>query len=320
MSPVSAVPLERIVRERALELGFHAVGFARAEPLDDDVGRLRDWLDRGLHAGMRFMERFVDVRRDPRSAGMLEGARTVISLALAYPNAEPARGAAEAIARHARGPDYHVVVRRLRGELPATLRGASPSVRGRAVVDSAPLLERAWAVRAGLGWVGRNACLVTPGAGSWVVLGELVVTAELEPSTPVADACGECRACVEACPSGALARPDGRVLDARRCLSYWTVEADEDLPADLGGAAPLFGCDACQLACPRNRAAAPATTLLAPLPRWNEIGLEELATADEAQVEQWVHGTALERAGAERIRLRARQLLARCARAPRAGT
>jgi len=304
------VSLDERLRSRASELGLHAVGVSRAGTLGEEADRFDRWVSSGRHGDMRYLERWGEVRRDPRHEGMVAGARSVVSVALAYPPDGAPAGLATHLARYARGPDYHRVVRGLLAELLASLRRDEPSCRGRALVDSAPVLERAWAERAGLGWIGRNTCLIHPRLGSWLVLGELVITADLEPGSPIEDGCGDCRACVDACPVGALERPDGRVLDARRCLSYWTVEAGaRELPADIEASLVLFGCDACQQVCPHNQEVPRSETPLGPLRRWEGFTLEGFAKADLAAIERLIEGTALERAGAPVLRERARRLL-----------
>jgi epoxyqueuosine reductase len=304
------VNLEDSIRRRALELGFHAIGFTRVEPLDEEIDRLQSWLDKGYHAEMRFMERWIEVRRDPAARGMLRGARTVVCLAVAYSTGGQETGLVPHIARYARGPDYHGVLRSMLLELQDFVRSAAPSVKGRVAVDTAPILERAWAARAGLGWIGRNSCLIHPSLGSWLVLGELVLSAELETTLPVEDRCGECRLCVEACPTGALARPHGRELDARRCLSYWTVEAREPPPSDMRIGGVLFGCDACQVVCPWNKNQRELVTPLVPFDRWGATSLSDLASADDTTLTRLLDRTPMTRAGPEALRLRAGHLLA----------
>ena len=308
--------LKAHVAARARDLGFHAIGFARAAPLIEERERLERWLAEGCHAGMTYLERLVDVRLDPTHRGMLEGARTVVSLAMAHPLGDPDEGGvATDLARFARGLDYHDVVGQRLRSLLADVKTVAPGVAGRALVDSAPLLERAWAVRAGLGWIGRNTCLVHPDLGSGLVLGELVLSVELEPDAPGEDRCGECRACVEACPTEALRRSDGRVLDARRCRSYWTVEARGEAPLDLGDT--LFGCDACQTVCPWNARAADPPTPLAPLQRWRDVTLEDLVGMAPDRIDALIRGTALARRGAVAFRASARRVVAsRAQRSP----
>lgn len=305
-----AAGLKEIIRSRAFELGFHAVGFAAARLLPEERAALDRWLAAGHQAGMAYLERHRDARLDPTRVEVVAGARTVVSVALGYELAAGRTGLSPWLAGFARGVDYHDAVRGRLRQLLDEAREVEPGIRGRAFVDTAPLLERAWAVRAGLGSIGRNTCLIHPTLGSTLVLGELVLTAEFEPDEPAAgDPCGDCRACVEACPGGALLRPDGGVLDARRCLAYWTVEARGQIPDPLEARATLlFGCDACQAACPWNEPRAALATPLEPLERWRDLSLGEVATMDEARLEELLRGTALARAGAARIRSRARRL------------
>lgn len=303
--------LKERIRAWARDVGFHAVGFARAEPLVEEGDHLKRWLDHGQHGALGYMERWLDVRLDPRHDGMVSGAKSVISLALFIGGDKRSRDGLDGhIARYARGPDYHAVVRRRLVELLETLRQEEPNLGGRTVVDTAPLFERAWAVRAGLGWIGRNTCLIHPTLGSMVILGELVITADLEPDEMViTDRCGDCRACIEACPTSALEPPEGRVLDARRCLSFWTVEAKTSIPKAFEEKAELFGCDICQRVCPFNAQPPDFETPLAPLERWRSVSIEQLAHYGMADIEGLIAGTALARAGPRALRDRARTML-----------
>ena len=303
--------LKELIRTASQEQGFHAIGVAAASPLHDHGAHLERWIARRLHGGLGYMERWRDVRVDPSHRGMVEGARSVVSLAMSYGSSAAGDSSlASHIAMYARGPDYHGVLRERLGHLLDLVRREAPGVAGRAVVDTAPLLERAWAARAGLGWIGRNTCLLNRELGSLFVLGELVLSVELEPDDPCeADGCGECRACVEACPTSALAAPDGHVLDVRRCLSYWTIEAKADLPPDVDGTDSFFGCDACQLSCPYNASLPPRSTPLAPLDRWREVSLEQVAQMADSSLKRLIEGTALGRAGAGKLRAAARRVI-----------
>jgi epoxyqueuosine reductase len=176
------------------------------------------------------------------------------------------------------------------------------------LVDTAPLLERAWAVEAGLGWFGRNTCVINPTLGSTFVLGEIVMDEAVEPDEPLASRCGDCRLCLEACPARALSGGEGFVLDARRCLSYWTVETDRVRSPLPGGGDTFFGCDRCQLVCPWNRSDLTVETTLAPLERWQRLTLPLFAEADLETLNEMLRGTALERVGAAALRRRAAAL------------
>lgn len=257
----AAAPPESVLDGAMRRAGAMAWGVARAEPVADEAWELRQrWLAQGWGAAMGYLDRYPDVRRDPRL--LLDGARSIIVAAFNYYPGRRQPAAAPQVAWYAYGRDYHEVVRdRLRRAADALAAGnAAP--RFRICVDTAPLMERYWAVRAGVGFIGRNAQLIVPGHGSACFLGEIVTTLELPLSAPSTARCPDgCDRCLRACPGGALARLAGAAaVDARRCLSYLTIEHRGPLPADappLGRR--LYGCDACQAACPLNRDAAPTT-------------------------------------------------------------
>lgn len=240
-----------------LEVGATAVGFADAAPVDDETdARYHRWITDGRHAGMTYMERYPEVRRDPRL--LLDGARTLIVAAFNYN--PPLRQPAEAprIADYALGQDYHYVVRARLTEAAAGICGAYGG-NTRVCVDTAPLRERYWATHAGIGFIGLNNQLIIPGTGSRVFIGTILWTGSVPPDVPCAGSCGSCGACVKACPTGAL-HADGSGVDARRCLSYLTIEHHGELPEELHTGGRLYGCDACQDVCPHNRLA-PVSTI-----------------------------------------------------------
>lgn len=229
----------------ARRAGAVAVGCAAALPVDPRFrDAYRDWIARGCHGTMDYLARYDDVRFDP--CRLLPGARTVISLAFPY---RPAGGYHHPlIADYALGEDYHRVVRRRLDAL-ARFIADNFGARCRPCVDTAPLPERYWAQKAGVGWRGLNGQLIVPGVGSGVFLGELVTTLELEPDLPLEGDCGRCGACVAACPGGAL---DSCGMDARRCLSYLTIEHRGEMPAGVKIGEMIYGCDICQRVCPHN--------------------------------------------------------------------
>jgi len=283
-----------IVRRLAAALGFDAAGIASAEPLGE--APLQGWIARGFSAGMDWLS---SPRNNPRR--VLEGARSVISVAVSYHRAAPRSGAPPGsrgvVARYARGGDYHDIVKRRLHALAARLRDRFPVARFRAAVDTAPLPEKALAVRAGLGWAGKHTLLVSPPFGSWVVLGELLTDLDLEPGAPVPDRCGACDRCRSACPTGAIVEPG--VLDARRCLSYLTIEHRGPIPpafrAALGDV--VFGCDRCQDACPHNATEAlRATEDLRPRPPFAAPSLADLLALSEPAYRALAAGRAIERA------------------------
>jgi epoxyqueuosine reductase len=269
------------VKAIALERGFARVGIAPAASVgDEDARRFRDWLAAGRHGSMAHLARNVEQRLNP---GLLvSGARSVICLAASYAPGPADPPPSAPVARYARGRDYHKVLKRRAQVLCDRLRELAPTFAGRAFVDSAPLLERSLAVWSGLGWIGRNRCLVVPGLGSYVFLCEIVCNLELEPDEPAPGGCDDCGACIRACPTGALSEEG---LDARRCVSYLTVEhrgpIEPVLAAGMG--CRLIGCDACQEACPRNRGVPPGDAAL-------RAARPPLGGATLADVQAWTSG------------------------------
>lgn len=240
------------VKAEAARLGFAACGLAPAEPLmPEAAAQYRQWLEGGCQADMAYLANNLEKRLDPRL--LVEGARTVVSVAMNYYTDESLSPEGYAFARYARGRDYHDLMReRLRSLM--TALSLEEYVDGRPFCDTAPVDERYWAVRCGLGWRGRSGQLVIPGAGTYFFLGELIVCREADAyDDPMQSRCGHCRRCLDACPTGAL-RGDG-TLDARRCLSYLTIEHRGDLPTcagqEMGNC--VYGCDRCAEACPWNR-------------------------------------------------------------------
>jgi epoxyqueuosine reductase len=284
---------------RALELGFARLGVARAEPLDVEAERLLAWLAAGRHGAMQYMQETAAVRADPRHSGMLANAASVVVLATPYARPEPVRGASPGrVARYAQGRDYHNVLYKRANQLAALLRAEGHAVR--VGVDTLPIYERAWAQRAGLGFIGKNCCLIVPGLGSHLFLSALVTSAELSPDPPIKERCGACRACLDACPTRAFVAE--RQLDARRCISYLTIEQPGEIPEPLreGVGDWLFGCDVCQDVCPYNQAAAASahtSSAFAPASRWDEHAADQLLALDEEAFAAYAQGSALKRAG-----------------------
>jgi epoxyqueuosine reductase len=263
------------IKAKALEIGFDKVGVARADALTQEAERLKTWLGKSLHADMQWMEREPEKRTDPRL--IFPEARSVVAVALNYftphqHDADPAKGK---ISRYAWGDDYHDVLKEKLRSLLEWIRSEFPGADGKACVDTAPIMDKAWAARAGIGWIGKSSNLITTDLGSWVFLGELILNIDLEPDAEaVPDHCGTCTACLDACPTQAIVEP--YTVDAARCISYGTIEhRGEELPAPVAEnlSGWLYGCDVCQEVCPWNRFEKPTAELRFE-PRESETGID----------------------------------------------
>ncbi|WP_299582623.1 tRNA epoxyqueuosine(34) reductase QueG [uncultured Sunxiuqinia sp.] len=251
MSTAQKIFSEKI-KAKARELGFLDCGISRAEQLDEERPRLERWLHEGMHGEMGYMARHVDMRLDPRL--IVEGAQSVISVLLNYfPGTQQQEADAPVLSKYAYGKDYHFVLKDKLNALMNFIQEELAPCNGRPFVDSAPVLDKAWAAKAGLGWVGKHTNLISVEHGSFFFIGELIVDLELEPDTrQVRDHCGTCTRCIDACPTQAIVAP--RVVDARRCISYQTIELKGELDETLKGQFKnrVFGCDICQDVCPWN--------------------------------------------------------------------
>ena len=269
------IELKRFLREGASRYGFSALGVCRISPIAP--GHLDDWLGRGFQGKMSYLERNREKRLDPRR--ILPGAKTVVSVALNYlgPVAPPSeqRGLG-VVSRYAVGTDYHIVLEKKLGRLLDDLHKVAPDIDGKIYVDTGPVLEKHWAVMAGLGWMGKHTNVISRRLGSWFFLGEMILNVELEPDAVEADFCGTCTRCIDACPTNAIVEP--YVLDASKCLSYSTIELKGDVPEELREPAGnlIFGCDICQEVCPWNRKA-PLGTEREFEPKDRDYGLRSLA-------------------------------------------
>lgn len=250
---VDSLSAARQLKSWALEAGFDRAGVAALEPLEHGPALVR-WLERGDQAGMTYLARRLDARLDPSQ--VFPGARSALCVALQYfpldGHDEPAGDLWPRVARYARGVDYHELIEDRLKALEARVLAAFPGTVSRRYVDTGPVLERELAARAGLGAVGKNTLLLHPEAGSWFLLGELFLSLDLAPDVPLADLCGTCTRCLEACPTGAL--PEPYRLDSNRCISYWTIEHRGDFPEGVPEMVGewVFGCDVCQEVCPWN--------------------------------------------------------------------
>jgi len=247
----------RLIKQLALEQGFSFCGISKAEFLEDEAPRLEAWLNKRMQGEMSYMENHFDMRLDPRL--LVPGAKSVVSFLFNYypdPKHAILPGALK-ISKYAWGEDYHVVVKDKLKSLMQQLTQRVGAVDGRAFVDSAPVLDKAWARKSGLGWIGKNANLIHKGQGSFFFIAELILDLELEADGPVADHCGTCRACIDACPTDAIVEP--YVVDGSKCISYFTIELKKELPLEWASRMDnwLFGCDVCQDVCPWNRFSVP---------------------------------------------------------------
>lgn len=256
-------------KEKARSLGFSHVGIARAERLTDEASRLQEWLGRGYHGSMSWMEN--PKRMDPCS--VLPGARSVIAVAMNYysPHQHSADPRTGKISRYAWGDDYHDILGERLRVLWDWMQKEFPGIEGRYYVDTGPMMDKVWAQRAGIGWIGKHTNLITQDRGSWVFLGQIITTLELEYDTPGTDHCGSCMLCIAACPTDAIVEP--YVVDSNRCISYLTIEHRGDINPVLGEKFErwIYGCDICQDVCPWNEKFAVPTDEQRFSPRpWNE--------------------------------------------------
>jgi len=240
-----------IIKREATRLGFDYCGISKAGFLEDEAKRFEAWLHGNMQGQMTYMERYMDMRLDPRI--LVPGAKSVISLMLNYYPEEKQNEKAPKISKYAYGRDYHKVIKEKLKELMAEMNEQIGEIHGRAFVDSAPVLERAWAAKSGLGWIGKNAQLIRPGQGSFFFLAELIVDIALQADGPIKDYCGSCTRCIDACPTDAIVAPN--VVDGSKCISYFTIELKEAIPAEMENKFDgwMFGCDTCQDVCPWNR-------------------------------------------------------------------
>ena len=260
------------VRRKALELGFDACGFARAGKLDDEARKLETWLNEGRHGTMTWMENHFDKRVDPTL--LVPGSKSVVSVLCNYhrPDVVYEEGKPK-ISRYALGEDYHHVLKSKLYALFEFTESLFGGLEGRVFVDSAPVLDKAWAVKSGLGWQGKNANLLNKNLGSWFFIGEMIVDAEFDYDGPTTDHCGTCTRCIDACPTDAIYEP--YKVDSNRCISYLTIELREQIPSEYHEAMGnwMYGCDICQDVCPWNRKA-PASSEPAFEPRQDLINKE----------------------------------------------
>jgi epoxyqueuosine reductase len=285
----------RLIKEEATRLGFDFCGIAKADFLEEEAPRLEQWLLQNMHGKMKYMENYFDKRLDPRK--LVDGAKSVISLLYNYYPAETLPPAPK-ISRYAYGKDYHIVIKEKMKELMDFITENIGDIHGRAFVDSAPVLDKAWAKRSGLGWVGKNSNLITTQQGSFLFIGELIVDLELDYDSAIEDFCGTCTRCIDACPTDAIVKP--YVVDGSRCISYFTIELKEEIPQELKGNFEgwAFGCDICQDVCPWNRFSKPHNEKqFEPLDELNQMTKNDWQEITEDVFEKIFSHSAVKRTG-----------------------
>jgi epoxyqueuosine reductase len=287
----------KFIKSVAAQLGFHYCGIAKAVKLEDDARRLEQWLNKGLQGSMQYMENYFDLRTDPRK--LVPGAKSVITLLLNYFPSEFQQQQAPKISKYAYGKDYHEVIREKLNQLLQLIKQNIGDVHGRGFVDSAPVLERSWAVRGGTGWIGKNGNLITKQQGSYFFIATLITDLDLIADDAFAkDYCGTCRKCIDTCPTNAIL--ENKVIDGSRCISYFTIELkDAIIPAGMKDKFEnwMFGCDICQDVCPWNRFSKPtAENAFKPIPEILNLSTEEWEHINEEAFKKIFRSSPLKRA------------------------
>ena len=267
-----------LIKNEAKKLGFISCGISRAEFLEDEAPRLEKWLKMKMNGEMKYMENYFEKRLDPTK--LVDDAKSIISLTYNYYPEDLQNKEAPKVSKYAYGMDYHYVIKEKLNFFLTFIKDKIGNVHGRAFVDSAPILEKAWAAKSGIGWVGKNSNLITKQVGSFYFLAELIVDLDLDYDTIESDHCGQCTACIDSCPTEAITEP--YVVDGSKCISYFTIELKENIPQEFKGKFDdwVFGCDVCQDVCPWNKFSKPhkeplfqSSSELMKMSRdeWNEI-------------------------------------------------
>ncbi len=308
--PAEPTP-ESLIENAARDAGFSLVGIANASPSPSSSRLFEKWTREGKHGGMSYLSRGSSLRQNPGL--LLDGAKSAVCVAVDYYsrvkeewNRLAAADHRGRVAVYAHGRDYHAVLSGMLQDLEGRLRKLFPGLRARAAVDTEPISERDFAIQAGIAWLGKNTCVISPEYGSWIFLGELITNLSLQPGTPLPALCGTCTKCIEACPTGAL---DGHVLDAKKCIAYLTIEKRGEIQAEFHEAIDgyLFGCDECQRVCPYN--SAPRESLVFGGGDRNAVTgmrLEDLLGRSDGELKKLARGTVMERCKPEGIRRNAK--------------
>lgn len=271
----------QIVIKKAKQLGFDLVGFTKADLLTDESEKLQQWLDKGYQASMNYMEKNGSKRKDVKE--ILPAAKSVISLALNYytpeqHNYDKNKGK---VSRYAWGKDYHLIIWQKLGELENDLKQLEPELETISYVDTGPVMNKVWAVKAGIGWMGKHTNVINPNIGSWFFIANIITNFEFEYSEIITDHCGTCTACLDACPTNAIIQK--YVVDANKCISYQTIENKDEIPVELKGKFEnwIFGCDICQDVCPWNNRFSFSTSIKDFYPKNKELSFDEIVKMDE---------------------------------------
>jgi len=272
-----------IVVEKAKRIGFDLVGFAKAEELTEEINNLKKWLSLGYHGDMEYMEKNSEKRKD--ISKILPEAKSVISLGMNYYTDEQYDNQKDKgkISRYGWGKDYHLIIWEKLDQLESELKEVDPEFKSKSYVDTGPVMDKAWAVKAGLGWLGKHTNVISKEIGSWFFIATLITNYEFEYSSIVTDHCGSCASCIEACPTNAIV--DEYVLDSTRCISYLTIENKKDIPGEFKDKFDnwIFGCDICQDVCPWNIKFSEITLKKEFLPQNKELELSEVINMNEEE-------------------------------------
>jgi len=286
----------KLLKDKAAQLGFSFTGIAQAKKLEKEANQLETWLNKGYHGKMSYMENHFEKRVDPRK--LVPGAKSVISLVYNYYPEKELASKKHKIARYAYGEDYHHVIRNKLSELVDELSPKLGAFEGRVFTDSAPVMERQWAAKAGLGWLGKNTLLLNKEMGSFFFLATIISDWEFDYDNPIKDYCGTCTACIDACPTQAI-NPNG-FLEANKCISYLTIELKNEIPSEFSGKMDnwMFGCDVCQEVCPWNRFSKPHSE-----PAFQPKGpLEEMKNQDWKEITQEVFSHIFKKSAIKRTK------------------
>lgn len=302
MNPSQRLNNTQLIKEESKRLGFSFCGISKADFLEEEAPLLERWLQQGMHGKMQYMENYFDLRLDPRK--LVPGAKSVISLLYNYyPEEKQDVESNYKISKYAYGRDYHKVLKYKLKQLYLFIKENIGEIEGRAFVDSAPVLDKAWAKRSGLGWIGKNSILINKQQGSFFFIAELILDLELEYDSPINDYCGSCTRCIDACPTDAIVSP--QIVDGSKCISYLTIELKEQIPKEYHGAMQgwIFGCDICQDVCPWNRFSTKHTESDFEI----KEGIREMKKSDWEEITEEVFnkyfmGSPLKRAGFEGLK------------------